>query len=428
MKRVAIVGADFAPSSLPNAQRIRFLVSHLAEFGWEPIVVTVHPRHYESQLDPDNERLLPDMLKVIRTSAISVKWTRKVGLSDIGMRSLYYHWRVLSRLCRRKQVDLIFISLLPAISAVLGRLIYAQYGMPYIIDYQDPWLTDYYWTVPKEQRPPKWPMVYAMARTLEPFALKNVSYITGVSKGTTDGVIARYNWLEDIPTAEIPLGGEPADFKYLRQHPRRNSIFDRHDGLLHISSVGRGGVDTLPILKILFEAIRMGLLRSPDLFERLRLHFVGTTYAANGREDYQVLPLVREMGLESYVDEHPARVPYLDSLQILLDSHALVATGSILSHYTASKIFPYILSERPLLVIFHQESSVVSIVQTTNAGEVVTFSDEEDLSGKGNEVCEKLRTLLSHSVNYSPKVNLQVLEEYSARAMAKKLATVFDSI
>jgi hypothetical protein len=428
MKKVAIVGADFAPSSLPNAQRIRFLASHLAEFGWEPIVVTVHPRHYESTIDLANERLLPDNLKVLRTSAFPVKWTRKLGLGDIGMRSLWFHWRALARLCRQKQLDMVFISLLPGISSVLGRLIYAQFKVPYVIDYQDPWVTNYYWSVPKEQRPPKWPLVYAMASTLEPFALKNVSCITGVSKGTTDGVVEHYPWLSNICTAEIPLGGEPADYVYLRKHPRSNPIFNREDGLLHISSVGRGGVDTLPVLRTIFEAIQIGRQISPELFSRLRLHFVGTTYAPNAKDNYQVMPLAHEMGVADYVDEHPGRVAYLDSLQILLDSHGLLAVGSILSHYTASKIFPYIMSSRPLLAIFHKASSVIDIVHDAGAGQTVAFADEADLSTKASQIAAQLETLLSLPTTYQPPTKWEAVEAYTGRAMAHRLAGVFDNI
>jgi hypothetical protein len=428
MKRVAIVGAEFAPSSLPNAQRVRFLASHLEEFGWEPLVVTVHPRHYESKMDPDNEKLLPASLKVLRTSAFSVKWTRKVGFGDVGMRSLYFHWRALSKLCRRKQVDVIFISLLPGISAVLGRLIYAQYGVSYVIDYQDPWLTDYYWTVPKDKRPPKWPVVYAMTKVLEPFALKRVNHITGVSLGTTEGVTERYSWLKEIGTTEIPLGGEPQDFAYLREHPRLNAIFDPNDGFVHLCSVGRGGPDTLPVLEGIFQAIQRGLKTYPHIFSRLRLHFVGTTYAPDSTGQHQVLPLVQKMGLEDFIDEHPSRVAYLDSLQILLDSHALLVTGSILPHYTASKIFPYIISHRPLLAVFHERSSVVEIVRETNSGHVVTFNEQNPPASQSEKILDCLLHILALPPNYLPPTQWEAFEPYTARSMAKRLAGVFDQV
>src|SRR6266550_264223 len=109
MKRVVIIGADFAPSSLPPATRIRFFAKHLPEFGWEPIVLTTSPEYYESATDPENEQLLPDSLEVIRTRALPTSLMRKLGVGDIGMRTIAHHWRALSRLHKEKKIDLIFI-------------------------------------------------------------------------------------------------------------------------------------------------------------------------------------------------------------------------------------------------------------------------------------------------------------------------------
>ncbi len=207
MKRVVIIGADFAPSSL-------------------------HPKHYEATVDPENENLLSPALEVIRTGAFAIRWTRKIGIGDIGMRSLWQHWRAIKRLCRERKIDLILIPVPPYVPMVLGRLAYARFGIPYVIDYIDPWVTEYYWKLPKALRPPKWLVSYWLSRALEPFALRRVSHITGVSKGTTDGVIDSYWWLSPEDATEIPYGAEAGDFDYLRQHPRATSIFDPDDGFV----------------------------------------------------------------------------------------------------------------------------------------------------------------------------------------------------
>ena len=238
MKRVVVVGPDFVPSSLPPALRIRLFVRYLPEFGWRPSVITVDPRYYEYPVDLENERLLPDALEVFRTPALPASITRRFGVSDIGIRSLWHHWRALNSLCRRDPIDLVFIPVPPYVPMILGRLIYRRFRIPYVIDYIDPWVTEYYWTLPKGQRPPKWPLAHVLSRLLEPFALGGVAHIVGVSQGTTRSVTSHYPWLSNTETTEIPYGGEPADFEYLRSHPRHQRIFDCRDGFLHISYVG----------------------------------------------------------------------------------------------------------------------------------------------------------------------------------------------
>ncbi len=424
MKRVAIIGADFVPSSLPPALRIKFFASHLREFGWEPVVITTDPRYYENRVDPENARLLPEWLRVIRTAAVPARLTRKFGVGDLGMRSLWHHWRALKTLCREQRVDLIFIPVPPYVPMVLGRLAHRRLGIPYVVDYIDPWGTPYYAKLPRAQRPPKWAMASAMARFLEPFALRHVAHLVGVSKGTTDLVVGKYPWLRESDTTEIPYGGEAGDWEYIRRHPRRNPVFDPADGLMHFASVGAYTEAMRPVLAAFFAGVRKARAESPEL-AGLRLHFVGTSYST-GRPC--VSPIAREQGVEEMVEERPHRVPYLDALQILSDAHALLVIGSAEPHYTASKIFPYILARKPLLTIFHHDSSVINIVESTQAGSVITFSADHPLQEKTDEVAWRLRELAALGPGYEPRTRWQAFDAYTTRAMTARLAEVFDKV
>jgi hypothetical protein len=401
-------------------------VSHLPEFGWQPIVLTTDSIHYDWNTDPENERLLPETLEVIRTSAWPKKLTSKIGIGDVGMRSMWAHWRALSELCRNQKVDLILIPVPPFVPMVLGRLAHLRFGIPYVIDYIDPWVTEYYWSLPKEQRPRKWPLSYALSRLLEPFSLKRVSHIVGVSKGTTDGVITRYRRLTEEDATEIPYGGEPNDFDYLRNNPRANKIFDNRDGQFHISYVGAYPKGMEPTMRALFAAVKAGLERAPELFARLRFHFVGTTYGSGLDDLYQLRPIAEEMGIGPHVDEHPGRVSYLDALRLQLDSHALAILGSDAPHYTASKVFPYILARKPLLPVFHEESSVIQILKETNAGEVITFNSQSPPDTKVREISDRLERLLNLPERFEPHTDWVAFEQYTTRAMAGRLAASFD--
>ncbi len=426
MKKVVIIGADFSPSSLPPATRIRFFAKHLPEFGWKPIILTTHPEYYESATDPENERLLPDKLEVIRTRALPSSLTRKIGIGDLGVRSVFHHWRALSRLHKAQKIDLILVPVPPNIPMILGRLANLRFGIPYVVDYIDPWVTEYYWKLPRSQRPPKWLMAYALSRCLEPFALRRAQHLTGVSRGTTDQVVARYSWLNKTDATEIPYGAEADDFEYLRQHSRRNKIFDFKDGNLHICYVGAYVESMEQTLRALFAAFRLGLERSPNVFEKIVLHFVGTTYSTNGSDPFRVTSVARDCGVEQCIREHPHRVPYLDSLQIMIDSHALILLGSAQPHYTASKIFPYILSRKPLLAIFHEDSSVVSILRDVSEDEAITFNSKDGPAGRRDDICKRIESYIEISEDTKPSINWEALAPYTTKAMTKRLADTLD--
>lgn len=425
MKRVVIIGADFSPSSLPPATRIRFFAKHLPQFGWEPVVLTTRPDCYESMTDPENEQLLPDWLEVVRTRALPASFMRRVGIGDIGVRTVLHHWRALARLHKEKKIDLIFIPVPPNVPMVLGRLANMRFGIPYVVDYIDPWVTEYYWKLARKQRPPKWLMAYALSRCLEPFALRRAKHITGVSRGTTDQVVNRYRWLAATDATEIPYGAEADDFDYLRQHPRQNTIFDAKDGTLHVCYVGAYVESMEQTLRAVFAAFRHGLERTPNVFEKVVMHFIGTTYSTNGSDPFRVTAVARDCDVGEWIREHPHRVPYLDSLQIMLDAQALILLGSAEPHYTASKVFPYVLAQRPLLAVFHEDSSVITILNEVNAGRVVSFNEEETPSERVNEISQHLEEMLHE--NYAPQVRWEAFEPYTTRALAGRLAQTFDA-
>lgn len=428
MKRVAIIAPDFTPSSLPPAMRVRYFASHLPEFGWEPIVITTNPYHYEYLTDPENERLLPPELRVIRTGALSARLTHRIGIADIGMRSLWHHWRALSKLCRTEKVDALLLPVPPFVPMVLGRLAFMRFRLPYVIDYIDPWRTDYYQKMPKSQRPSKWWLADGMANVLEPISVRRVAHIIGVSKGTTDMVASHYSFLRPEYATEIPYGGEKADFDYVRQHRQPNPIFDPDDNCIHLSAIGHFNYGLRGAAEALFDALRLGLEREHDLFARVKLHFVGTTYASGADLQYQVMPLATEKGIATRVTEHPQRISYLQSLQVMQDSQTLFILSSDRPHYTASKIFPYILAQRPILAIFQEKSSVITILQETKAGDPISFSAESPIAGKVEVVYEHLRELLLLSRDYTPQTHWDMFEQYTARAMTQRLAAVLDRI
>ena len=425
MKNVAIIAPDFPPSSMPTALRVRLLVEHLREYGWDPVVITTDPSYYENPADEENLRLLSGGYEVIRTRAFPARFTRKFGLGDLGLRSFLHHWRALAKLIGQRKIDLVFVSVPPVYSMMLGRLANLRFGVPYVIDFQDPYITDFYKTVPDSQRLPKWRLARALAEVVEPFSLRRAVHIVSVDKAYVAGVIRRYPWLSDEDVTGVQLGVEPRDFDYLRQHPRRHDMFDNSDGFIHVSYVGRGGPDMRAAARALFLAVKKGLAEEPELFRRIRLHFVGTDYARAEAVHYHILPVAQEVGVERYVHEHPARVPFLTALQILIDSRALVVLGSTEAHYTPSKIFPYILAQKPLLGIFHESSAVIDILRQTCAGDVVTFNVQCPPEASVDQIYVKLCRI----VTALPPTNQKwdAFEPYTAKAVTERLAAAFEA-
>jgi hypothetical protein len=266
-----------------------------------------------------------------------------------------------------------------------------------------------------------------LALKLEPRVVHGASHLVAVSDGTNEGVRARYPSVPADRCTGIPYGFEASDFDALRRSPRPNPYWDATDGKIHLVYVGAmlpKGYDTLRALVAGVLTLRES---APDIFARLRLHFFGTTYDPNVK-DGLVLPIAREMVLGEQVTEHPARVPYLDALNILCSSDVILGLGSSERHYTASKIFPNILARRPMLAVYHEASTVCDIVREAHAGELVTYSDTSPAEQHAVEIGTALRRVLAPGAYAPERVRWEHFEDYSARNMTRRLAEVFDDV
>jgi len=216
----------------------------------------------------------------------------------------------------------------------------------------------------------------------------------------------------------------------VRSRNERNSIFDPADGLLHVSCVGTIlplGVETLDAF---LSSLSMLKEMSPRLFDRVRVHFVGTSNARTPETRLRVMAAAERLGVAGAVNEHPMRVDYCDAINIQLQSSAILLLGSSEHHYTASKIFPALLSGRPVLGIFHTLSTASRILsaRADQRIKLVQFSDECPAAGTVSRIADCLMELLTGA--QEPKVNQQILvdESLSANALAGRFAQLLDQV
>jgi hypothetical protein len=108
---------------------------------------------------------------------------------------------------------------------------------------------------------------------------------------------------------------------------------------------------------------------------------------------------------------------------------ALLLLGSSERHYTASKLYPALLTERPILAVYHEASTVVGVLRRTAlppTARLVTYGDVDRAASRIEAVYEALAALVRNPVFDPTAVNLDAIGEYSARSLARKLATILD--
>ncbi len=427
LKRLLIISPHFPPINAADHQRVRMVLPWLREFGWKATVLAVEPEFVEGVRDECLVKTLPADLRVVRTAALSAKWTRWFGVGSLAYRAGRYLRRSGGELLRGEHFDMVFFSTTVFPTMALGPQWKSQFGVPYVLDFQDPWLSDYYEEHP-QQRPPGGKLKYRFSRwrakRLEPPAVRGAAHIVSVSAAYPKMFRSRYPELPGERFTTLPFGAAESDFTFLQSNKVCQAVFNPHDGKRHWVYVGRGGADMALALTAFFQALNHAISAKPALRDKLQVHFIGTAYAPQGRGEKTVEPLAVKAGLSDIVREVTDRIPYFEALQCLLDADALFVPGSDDPGYTASKIYPYILAKKPLLAVFHLESSVVAVLEETKSGTAVGFRTGETVETVAQRIVAtgwvadpEAQRLVTDWSNFEP---------YTAREMTRKLCKVFD--
>jgi hypothetical protein len=312
--------------------------------------------------------------------------------------------------------DVVLITGSPFYPMLLARMIKRRYRKPVVLDFQDPWVSAWGARQPVLS---KAGLSHALARCMEPIALRHADLVTSVSERQNEEMAARYPWLSPQRVAAIPIGGDPDDYGALGGGKGGVSLAE---GLTNLVYVGTLLPTAHGVVRQLFRAVQRLRQCQPDLAEQLRLTFVGTSNQPNGDADFRVMPIARAEGVDDLVTETPQRIPYLEALGLLRAADAVLLIGSEEPHYTASKIYPALLSGRPCLGLFHEASSARHILAHAGTS-VLGFSSLDNLASRAGELMELLgRVIDPASRNW--RAAPCVIRAYSARSVAVQFSDV----
>lgn len=427
MRRVLIVSPHFPPVNAPDMQRARHALPHLRALGWEPVVLAVDPACVEGAvLDPVLEQTYPADIRVVRVRGLRPQATRRFGFGSLWMRCGRALRRAGDALLAAEAFDLVFFTTTQFDAFSLGPRWRQRHGVPYVLDYQDPWINPYYRDT--GTRPPggrvKFLLSQTTARLRQGRVLREAAGVVAVSSAYGPMLQRQHPGFAAGRVVTLPFAVSPDDFAVARAHRPERPLVPFGDGRVHHVYAGRCGPDMSASLTTLFRAFRKFHADHPAEARRHRFHFIGTDYAPPplGRE--WVMPAARSEGVDAFVTEHNYRVPYFDALHYLVHADALMIVGSNDATYSASKTYPCLMARRPVLVIAHEASPMLAAVRAEGVASCYTFGDEGATPALIGTVAEDWFYNGGWNRGYIPTGRL--LAEHGADAMTRRLAEVFD--
>ena len=417
--RVLIVSPRFAPANAADSHRVRLLLPYFSSLGCEVEVLAVDARDTNCPIDP--------WLNIQPSANIRVHLVRAWplggwGLNGLAQRSFVRLYRRGAQLLRQQKFDLVFFSTTEFLLHLLGPLWKQRFGVPFCMDYQDPWVNDYYQRNPAVV-PPGGRLKYGLISRLHSVAEKQVAsrcsgflavsspYLTELDRRYGLSVVAQPRLIQPFPA-------EPKELETLPREGTDRRINKPNSKVIRY--IGRGGADMASAAIQFFEAWRELIEAGEINRDALRFEAIGTSYAVNGTGQQTLAPLASDAGLAELVSEVPDRLGYREMLLSLVQSDALVVFGSNDPAYTASKIYPYLLAKRPLLAIFHQQSSVVALMAEVGGGHCVTFNAGPPSERSKQGIKDFLLGVAGNLV--AVPLSMENFDKYSARSQAKDVA------
>jgi len=418
-RRLLIISPNFPPINAPDCHRVRMALPHYVAAGCEVTVLAAEPDETAQAIEPELLDTIPAQVRVIRLRPLAVRWTRRLGVSTIGLRILPALWRAGSRLLAAEKFDAVFFSTTQFITMPLGRIWLARFGVPYFIDLQDPWLSDFY-ERPGAPPPPggwKYRISKALSWCLEGWTLRRAAGVISVSRGYLDTLRRRYAWFDSRRGEVIPFGVSLADFapgSGERSAPGA-------DEPLRIVYTGRLGGDMRLLLREFFTGLRECRRASG---RSVRVEFWGTSYADADRRESIAREVAGACGVSECVFEQPARIAYLETFRRMRDADAILLLGSDDLDYSPSKVYPVAASGRPMLAIVRARSVLKSVLDELGLRSVVVISGaDEPGAGTAKLLGEWMRDPAGATLDADARDRF--LDRFESRAVAERQVRMF---
>jgi glycosyltransferase involved in cell wall biosynthesis len=319
-RRVLVLSYYFPPMGGTGVQRVSGFVKYLPRFGWQPTVLTPHPRGYflfDEQLEQDLRRTEVDVVRTASADPTRLFGSeQKVSLPDKDRHSWLQAlsqlvfvpdnkigwmppalWRGL-KVLRAGSHDVILSTAPPYTSHLIGGALSRLAGVPLVTDFRDDWVGN-----PRHHYPT--PLHRTLHRKLEGAALRLSRRVCAINERITASLRTRSELPADRFTT-LPHAFDPDDFG---EGEGADSSSDRMT--LTYAGTFYDAQTPAPLLRAI-----AGL--PENLRRSLEVVFVGLLPE---REKERV----RRLGLSEQV-RHVGFVPHEEAMRYLLASDALWLT------------------------------------------------------------------------------------------------------
>jgi hypothetical protein len=408
MKRVLMIAYHFPPlQGSSGIQRTLRFARYLPEFGWEPIVLTAHPRAYESVAD-DQLSDTPAGLHVCRAFALDTSRHLAIGSRYPALLARPDRWKswwigavpaglaLVRRFAPRALWSTYPIATAHSIGGTLQRLT----GRPWIADFRDPMAQPGY---------PADPRTHAAFERIEEQVVARASRLVFTTPGAKRMYESRYPAFSKANMALVENGYDEDVFANLSV-ASEEPLVPGALTLLHSGIVYPLERDPTSLI----EAIAKLRQVTPSLAARLRVRFRAPVH------DKLLQTLAAKAGVADLIETQPP-VGYRDALTEMLRADALlVMQASNCNEQIPAKLYEYMRARRPILALTDPLGDTASTLRANGFDAIAPLKDV-------NAIVRMLEDFAVNSAKYNAALpDMAIIGRNSRRVRTAELATILD--
>lgn len=414
VRRILVLSPRFVPTDAVDLHRIRSNIAYYRQLGWQPTVLAVRPELCGRPVLHELAMTVPDDLDIRHVGAMPVAIARRLGVSALGIRAFCHLLIAGLRILRQGRFDLVYVTTTEFLTMPLAAIWRRMTGVPFVLDFQDPWASDYAGAGTADFAPAKYGIMRRIHRILERLTVPSAAGLVAVSGAYVATLHRRYPALAARPSGIVPFGFNPRDLAVAASvcpAPARPA-----DGMTGVYAGRVGGALSAAAGRLL-EVLRAGLADDPGFFGRLRLDFVGTAYQGDRPE---IAPKADAMGLSALVRERPRREPYLAVLAAQASAGFIVILGSDAGGYVPSKLAAVLSCRRPIVAFAGRDPEIERVLSPLPTAIVLPDRILDPVA-----TARRLRDFLSETArDFAPQEKAALA--FRAESMAAREVEIFD--
>ncbi len=411
MKRILLIAYHFPPIRRSSGiQRTLSFATHLRDHGWQPIVLTVHPRAYVTT-SPDQLGDIPDDVIVERAFALDT--ARHLAVAGRYPRLLarpdrYAAWAPGGiwaglRLIRRHRPACLWSTYPVATAHLIGSALQRLSGLPWVADFRDSMTEPNY---------PADPTAWRDFRRIERRTVQRAAGVVFTTPGARRMYAERYPEVPDDRWHVIPNGYDEDLFASVERTLEAREPAGRPLRLVHTGILYPSERDP----RAFFEAVSRLKRRGTIDAGRLRIVLRATGHDAVYR------PMLERLDIGDIVELAPG-IAYREALAEQMTAHGLlIFQAASCNHQIPAKLYEYLRARRPVLALTDPAGDTAASLRDAGLDTTVPLDD--------GEAIERTLEAFLHAIETGTAAlpAPEVVTGHSRAAGAARLARILETI